>query len=181
MAYIERVTCRLVSRNNHDFRGVPGLRDGLAAALGNRRAVPDGEIVCLDRDGRANFNALLYRRQEPYYYTFDCLWLDGRDLRHKPLVERKQILRTLVPAQPARFLYVSHIEEHGVDLFRAVCEQDLEGIVAKLMVAPYGTEPASWVKIKNPDCSQAKDRHERFEQMRARRAAVTYGLRLSKE
>ena len=47
--------------------------------------------------------------------------------------------------------------------------------------APYGTEPPSWVKIKNPDYSQAKDRRQRFEHMRARRAAVTYSLRLSKE
>ena len=78
-----------------------------------------------------------------------------------------------MPAQPARLLYVSHVEEHGVDLFRAVCEQDLEGIVAKLRTAPYGTEPPSWVKIKNPDYSQAKDRHERFEKMRGRRAAAT--------
>lgn len=35
-------------------------------------------------------------------------------------IERKQILQTLVPPQPARLLYVSHIEGRGVDLFRAV-------------------------------------------------------------
>jgi hypothetical protein len=69
----------------------------------------------------------------------------------------------VVPAQPARLLYVSHVEGRGVDLFRAVSEQDLEGIVAKLKTAAYGTEPPSWVKIKNPDYSQAKDRRERFE------------------
>ena len=172
LAYIERGACRLVSRNAHDFRSFPGLCDSLATALGLHSAILNGEIVCLDRDGRARFNALLYRRQEPYYYAFDCLWLDGRDLRQLPLIERKQILRTLVPAQPSRLLYVSHIEEHGVDLLRAVREQDLEGIVAKLKTAPYGTEPPSWVKIKNPEYSQAKDRHEQFEQMRARRAAA---------
>ena len=169
MAYIERGACRLVSRNNHDFRSFPGLRDSLAAALGSHSAILDGEIVCLDNSGRARFNALLYRRQEPHFYAFDCLWLDGRDLRQKPLIERKEILLTVVPAQPSRLLYVSHIEERGVDLFQAVCEQDLEGIVAKLKTAPYGTEPPSWVKIKNLDYSQAEGRYERFEKMRARR------------
>jgi ATP-dependent DNA ligase len=53
----------------------------------------------------------------------------------------------------------------------SVCRQDLEGIVAKMKTAPYWTEPPSWVKIKNPDYSQAVGSHERFEQMRARRAA----------
>jgi ATP-dependent DNA ligase len=54
-----------------------------------------------------------------------------------------------------------------------VRRQDLEGIVAKLKTAPYATGPPSWVKIKNPDYSQAKDRRERFEKMRARRAVAT--------
>jgi bifunctional non-homologous end joining protein LigD len=178
LAYVERGACRLVSRNNHDFRSFPGLCDGLAAALGNHDAILDGEIVCLDHSGRARFNALLYRRQEPYYYAFGCLWLDGRDLRQLPLVERKQILQTLVPAQPARLLYVSHIEEHGVDLFQEVCRQDLEGVVAKLMTAPYETEPPSWVKIKNREYSQAAGRHEQFEEMRARRATPGSGGRV---
>jgi hypothetical protein len=44
-------------------------------------------------------------------------------------------------------------------------------IRVRLRIA-YGTEPPSWVKIKNVEYSQAKDRHERFEKMRARRAAV---------
>jgi hypothetical protein len=53
--------------------------------------VLDGEIVCLDAAGRSQFNPLLYRRGEPHYYAFDCMWLDGRDLRGLPLAERKQI------------------------------------------------------------------------------------------
>jgi ATP-dependent DNA ligase len=48
---------------------------------------------------------------------------------------------------------------------------DLEGIVAKLAGAPYGTEPSSWIKVKNPTYSQAVGRRERFEGMRARQAA----------
>jgi ATP-dependent DNA ligase len=35
--------------------------------------VLDGEICCLDPDGRSNFNALLFRREWPYFYAFDIL------------------------------------------------------------------------------------------------------------
>jgi hypothetical protein len=46
-----------------------------------------------------------------------------------------------------------------------VCEQDAEGIVAKWAGGPYHVDGAttSWVKIKNPDYSQAVGRHEFFE------------------
>jgi ATP-dependent DNA ligase len=49
------------------------------------------------------------------------LSLGGRDLRQKPLIERKQILRTLVPAQPSRLLYVENL------LFRAACTERYAG------------------------------------------------------
>jgi len=50
-----------------------------------------------------------------------------------------------------------------VELYRTVCEADLEGIVAKWKPAPYGTQPPSWIKIKNPRYSQAVGRRERLE------------------
>jgi hypothetical protein len=45
--------------------------------------------------------------------------LAGRELRSLPLVERKHILRTVVPDPPAPVLYVEHFDQRGVDLFRA--------------------------------------------------------------
>jgi ATP-dependent DNA ligase len=69
--------------------------------------------------------------------------------------------------QPAPVLYVEHFDERGVDLLRAVCEMDLEGIVAKWKDGLYTPDETSWVKIKNPRYSQIEGRHELFE----RRAA----------
>ncbi len=138
----------------------------LAAALRGHDAIVDGEIVCLDQHGKARFKQLLYRRSEPCFAAFDCLWLDGRDLRELPLIERKRVLRRMMPGDAGRVLYVSHVEGRGVDLFRAVCEQDLEGIVAKLASAPYATEPPSWIKIKNLAYSQTIGRSELFENRR---------------
>ena len=60
-----------------------------------------------------------------------------RHLRGLPLIERKRILRRLVPPQPSHVLNVGHIDGQGVDLFQGVCQQDMEGIVAKLRDGTY--------------------------------------------
>jgi bifunctional non-homologous end joining protein LigD len=70
-----------------------------AAITGELRvtdAILDGEIVCLDAEGRSIFKEQLYRRGNPVFYAFDLLWLNGRDLRHLPLIERNRMLRTLI-------------------------------------------------------------------------------------
>ena len=53
-------------------------------------------------------------------------------------------------------------------LFEEICERDLEGIVAKPAQSPYRTERPLWVKIKNPDYTQAQGRRELFESRRRR-------------
>ena len=52
----------------------------------------------------------------------------------------------------------------GVDLFRAACDRDLEGIGAKWASGTYRTDgrATSWLKIKNREYSQTRDRHELF-------------------
>ena len=61
-------------------------------------------------------------------------------------------------------MYLDHIEHRGRDLFRAACEHDLEGIVAKWAHGTYRTDgrATSWTKIKNPQYTQMRDRHELF-------------------
>jgi bifunctional non-homologous end joining protein LigD len=79
----------------------------------------------------------LMRPRGPFcFYAFDLLWLDGSDLRNRPLFERNKLLRKLLP-QPARaVLYVEHVAS-GTDL-RVICDRDMEGIVAK---QANGTRP----------------------------------------
>ncbi|HWQ52962.1 MAG TPA: hypothetical protein VN442_04705 [Bryobacteraceae bacterium] len=109
------------------------------------------------------FYQLMRRRGPQYLFAFDLLSLDGRDLRGLPLLERKRLLSGIVPQGACPVLYVDHVAECGVDLFRAVCEQDMEGIVAKRADGLYTPEETSWVKIKNPRYSQNVGRRELFE------------------
>jgi bifunctional non-homologous end joining protein LigD len=97
------------------------------------------------------------------FCAFDLLFLDGRDLRARPLLERKRMLRKIV--RPP-LLYVDHVAGEGVELFRMVCDRDLEGIVAKLAAGSYDSTNSSWVKIKNPFYSQAAGRREFFDRRR---------------
>jgi bifunctional non-homologous end joining protein LigD len=128
------------------------------------RAVLDGEIACFDREGRPRFDDLMFGRGDAAFVAFDVLSLEDRDLRERPLVERKKILRRLVPRRSSFVLFAGHIEARGCDFYRLVCARDLEGIVAKWKSAPYRPDvaPSSWIKVKNPEYSRARDRAELF-------------------
>jgi ATP-dependent DNA ligase len=91
-------------------------------------AILDGEIVCLDDDGKSNFHKLLFRRDWPHFYAFDLLAIDGEDLIAKSLIERKRRLRDVMPRIQSGLLYVDHLERRGCGLYHAACERDLEGI-----------------------------------------------------
>ena len=97
------------------------------------------------------------------FVAFDLLWLNGRDFRDRPLVDRKAALRTII-RNGGRILYADQIDGRGMELFRAACHQDLECIGAKYTWGGYRPDPtlSSWVKIKNPAYSQAAGRHEQF-------------------
>jgi hypothetical protein len=73
------------------------------------------------------------------------------------LLERKRVLRKLLPRRSQSIFYVEHVES-GTDLFQAICEQDMEGIVAKQTNARYTPNATTWVKIKNRAYSQAVGR-----------------------
>ncbi len=131
-------------------------------ALPVEHFVIDGEIVALDESGRPSFQRLQPRmaltdpreieaaaaRVPVEGVFFDCLALDGRDLRRLPLTRRKDCLRLLVPPLgPVH--YVDHVLEHGPAFLEAANEQRLEGIVAKRAASAYaGGRSRDWIKVK---------------------------------
>jgi bifunctional non-homologous end joining protein LigD len=131
-------------------------------ALPIEHFVIDGEIVALDENGRPSFQRLQPRmaltdpreiegaaaRVPVEGVFFDCLALDGHDLRRLPLTRRKDCLRLLVPPLgPVH--YVDHVLEHGRAFLEAADEQRLEGVVAKKASSAYtGGRSRDWIKIK---------------------------------
>lgn len=139
------------------------------AKLPVKNAILDGELVCLDNDGRSVFLDLRRRRHDASFYAFDLLWLDGKDLRGLTFLERKSLLRQLVRGR-AGFLYAEHVPIHGEDLYQVICREDLEGIVAKHKLAPYVTRPPTWFKLLNPDYTQKRKRREMVDKFRKERS-----------
>jgi bifunctional non-homologous end joining protein LigD len=152
---------RLFYRGGSD---ATGAFPEVAAALARLRcaeAVLDGELVVVDGRGRPQFQRLQQRfqlRRTPdrtraaaahpaCLFAFDLLRLDGQDLRPRPLVERKEMLRRLLPRR-GRLRYVQHVRGRGVALFEEVRRRGLEGVLAKRADSIYqGGRSPHWVKV----------------------------------
>ncbi len=122
----------------------------------------DGEIVCLEADGRPNFRDVIYRMQQrsegaierakakypAVCYLFDCLYLDGRAIVGEPLVRRHEWLQDVVKKDSS--YRVSEFIEDGPAFFEAVKAMGLEGIMAKQRNSVYlpGKRSDTWLKIK---------------------------------
>ncbi|MGA8433623.1 MAG: hypothetical protein WB713_02295, partial [Methyloceanibacter sp.] len=78
------------------------------------------------------------------------LHLDGRDLRQQALIERRASLKTLLGAdERSRIQFSDEFDGDGNALFKACAEQELEGIVSKLALAPYRSgRSRTWLKTK---------------------------------
>lgn len=131
-------------------------------ALPVEHFVIDGEIVALDETGKPSFQRLQARmgltkpvdveqamtRVPVTGIFFDCLALEGYDLRRLPLVDRKTCLQMFVPPL-GQIHYGDHVLEHGEAFFEAADEQRLEGIVAKRVRSAYaGGRSRDWIKLK---------------------------------
>jgi bifunctional non-homologous end joining protein LigD len=117
-------------------------------------ALLDGELVVESSSGASNFSALQANLSEGrsdrfIFYVFDLLHLDGYDLRSVPLVQRKDILKSLITGADGLVRYSNHFDENGALVLRHACRLSLEGVVSKLRDAPYRPgRGKSWVKSK---------------------------------
>src|SRR5881396_3316638 len=125
LAHVQDGRGELISRNGNVFRGFAELATWLAEHLHVESAVLDGEIACVDEHGRPNFRDLLFRHRQCIFVAFDLLWLNGKDLRVLPLLERKALLKKLLWRKRSRILYLDHVEADGCRscgwTWRALC------------------------------------------------------------
>ncbi|HEV8359537.1 MAG TPA: non-homologous end-joining DNA ligase [Candidatus Thermoplasmatota archaeon] len=132
----------------------------VAASLGERQALLDGEIVVLDAHGRPDFQALQNalgrgpgpkptRKVEVTFLAFDLLWLDGASLLDAPWEERRAALEGL--GKGGEGWWIPPVNDDGDALLAASKELGLEGIVAKQRASSYqaGQRTGAWLKVKN--------------------------------
>jgi len=156
-----RLQCRIdgddvrwVSRNGNDWSDrLPHLSKAMRE-LGAEQALLDGELVHIDEHGVTSFQRVANAVGGPgaralVFHVFDVLFLDGRDLRREPLLERKRVLEQLCRGAPASIRYTDHVVGRGNDFLREACKLGLEGIVSKRAEGPYRSgRGRDWLKIK---------------------------------
>ena len=124
---------------------------GLAAALGKvtiGEAVIDGEIVALDAKGVPRFQLLQSGRTERYV-AFDLLWLDGEDLRRRPLEERRELLESVLANSDPAIELARRIDLPLEEALTSARKIGLEGLMAKRRGSTYvDGKSRSWLKLK---------------------------------
>jgi bifunctional non-homologous end joining protein LigD len=148
LAYKEGSRVRLMSRNDNDRTDTfPGVAAAVAA-LPDRTLLLDGEVVVFDAGGVSRFQ-LLQRGGAHAYAVFDCLWRSGKDLRRRPLEERRaEVVSAL--GRPSKKIFVSRrLAKNGMAAYRDARKRGFEGLVAKDAASPYEERRSSkWLKVK---------------------------------
>ena len=114
----------------------------------------DGEICALDHQGNPDFAALQAalsdgKTENLIFFAFDFLFEEKEDLRHLPLLSRKQRLKKFLDARDAHLRYVEHIVGGGKNVLESACKLHLEGVVSKRAAAPYiSGRGDDWTKSK---------------------------------
>jgi bifunctional non-homologous end joining protein LigD len=148
LAALSRGRVRLVSRHNLDLAArFPHVARALGAlVLGE--AVLDGEIVVLDERGAPRFE-LLQQGGDARLVVFDLLWLDGEDLRGRPLEQRRDLLASVLANPPPGVNVAERLAPDAATALRLATERGLEGVVAKRRGSGYENRRATtWLKLK---------------------------------
>ena len=111
-----------------------------------------GELCALDARGHSRFQLLqnaLNKKAPLLYVVFDALFVDRKDIREKPLLDRKKILKALLPRDPL-VRYSEHVAEFGRREFAKAQRADEEGVIAKRAAGLYysGKRTREWLKFK---------------------------------
>jgi DNA ligase D-like protein (predicted ligase) len=140
---------RLFSRRQKSFNHqYPNIIEALADLPDG--TVIDGEIVALDDSARPQFNLLQNYRSEAHrirYFVFDLLCYDNRDTTALPLVQRRELLKTLKFHSP-RVQLLDYLETSAANMIAATKGQRLEGVIAKRRDSLYqpGRRTGAWLK-----------------------------------
>src|SRR5260221_6682397 len=161
LCFFEGGKVRMVSRRGTKLdKQFAAVAQALVQSVKADTAIIDGEVVALDENGNPSFQRLqnltgfgtkpAVKGAAPFlnFFAFDLLYLNGYDLRKAALIDRRQLLMSiLLPSEIVR--YSEHFAGKGTELLDAVRAKGLEGIIAKQAQSRYESKrSSSWIKIK---------------------------------
>jgi bifunctional non-homologous end joining protein LigD len=148
LAYKEGKRVSLMSRNDIDYAATYPEVAAAVASLRPKTLLLDGEVVVFDRDKVSRFQLLQQSGKGRIYALFDCLYVDGNDLRRKPLLERRAMLEKI--AKPNDTLMLSRrLDANGLKAYETAKKRKYEGLIAKDLSSPYIEARSNcWRKVK---------------------------------
>ena len=150
---------RLFSRNGHNFADRFPLITEAIEALPVRSCVVDGEAIVCDDGGLAVFELIRSHRTNAaaVLCAFDLLEVNGEDVRHEPIEDRKRRLAGLLRLPHDGIAINEHFSGDGAVIYKHACALGCEGIVSKRLGSPYRAgRSAHWLKVKNPAAPAVK-------------------------
>jgi len=161
LADMDRGRAKMRSRNDLDWTTKAATIAAAIEALPVESVRLDGELVAFDPQGRSDFSGLqgalkAGRAVALRYVVFDMPGLEGVDISHVPLVERKALLERLLASSKSKALvFSSHVIGQGRELFAAAVANGLEGIVSKRVDSHYvQVRSPDWIKIKGANTDE---------------------------
>ena len=153
-ACVNGATVRLYTREGLDWtKRFPTVAKALAALELPRCAI-DGEAVVFDERGISDFAKLVASLENDKagidFVAFDVLSVGRKDLRKRPLSERRLALEQLLAgADGFRVRVAPTMQGEGAAVFKAAVDGGAEGIIAKRVTSTYQSRrTADWAKIK---------------------------------
>ena len=148
LAYKEGSRVTLFSRNDKNRTASFPAIVGAIAALRPSTLLLDGEVVALDRHKISRFQLLQRGVGRARYAVFDCLYVNGRDLRREPFLDRRLELERSVYESDVLILS-RRLSANGLQAFRVAKRRGYEGLVAKRLASVYVEgRSREWLKVK---------------------------------
>jgi len=116
----------------------------------------DGEVAIFDDTLISRFEWFRKRPEDvtatpPVYMAFDCLYLEGRDLRDRPLRERRIEFERVLENDQVLLFPARRLVPDGLAAWAQVVERGYEGLVGKDEASPYREgRSLPWLKVKVP-------------------------------
>jgi DNA ligase D-like protein (predicted ligase) len=140
---------KILTRRGNDWTQKYLAVANAIAGLPAQDAYLDGELCGVLPDGRTAFNLIQNAADDSQrsliFFLFDLLFVDGKDIRDLPLVDRKARLEALLVGAPQSLRYNDH---QGPAFHRLACERGFEGIVSKRIDGRYEPDRRTWLKTK---------------------------------
>ena len=126
------------------------------ASLSPATPILDGEVFIFDERLISRVEWLQARPSDetatpPIFMAFDCLWVNGHDLRAEGFDTRRDQLEEAIACQDL-LLPARRLADDGLKAWQQVIDSGYEGLLAKDAGSPYRAgRSLVWLKVKVPN------------------------------